>query len=87
MVPVNMSLIEIFSIIGNGPNTPGKVGGAIMVVLGIIFAALSIGSQTRVGGAFMHGKGETVPINLAGRVILLAAALVLIVVGVRGFFH
>ena len=84
---MNMATIEILATaIGNGPNAPGKVGGAIMVVLGILFTALSVGSQTRVGGAFMHGKGETLPINPAGRVVLFVVALILIIAGLRGFF-
>jgi hypothetical protein len=87
MVLVDIKFVELLSIIGRGPNTPGKVGGAVMVVLGIIFVALSVGPQTRVGGAFTHGKGETVPINPTGRVILFAAALVLMFLGLRDFFH
>jgi hypothetical protein len=68
----------------NTSDAPGKVTGAIMVVVGAVCAVLSIGSQTRVGGAFTHGKGPTVPINRAGRVILFAAGLVLIITGLQG---
>ena len=88
MITVIMALVGIFSAaIDHGSSTVGKFGGTIMVVLGIFCALLSFASGTRVGGAFTHGKGETVPINPAGRVILFLLALVLVIVGLLGFFH
>ena len=82
-----MALSKIFSLaIAHGTDTPGKVGGTIMIVLGIIFAAASIAPQTRVGAAFMHRKGETVSINPLGRIILFAVAFILIIMEVKGLF-
>jgi hypothetical protein len=83
-----MALNKIFSAaIAHGPETPGNVGGTIMIVLGLFFTAMSLGSQTRVGAAFMHGKGKTQLINPAGRVILFAVAFVLIIMGLQGLFR
>jgi hypothetical protein len=82
-----MELCGVVSvIIGRGP--AHDLGSSIaMVVFGIFFAVAGFASGTRVGAAFSHGKGPTVPINPAGRVILFALALVLLVAGLRGFFH
>jgi hypothetical protein len=74
-------------VIGNGPNAPGKVASAIMIALGIFCVVLSLASGTRVGAAFSHGRGPTVPISSAGRVLMAALALVLLIVGLRGFLR
>jgi hypothetical protein len=59
---------------GHGPSTPGRVGRAFMVVLGIFFAIVALSPGVRVRGAFSRGSGESVPVNTAGRVILLIVA-------------
>jgi hypothetical protein len=74
-------------IITHGSNGSGKVTGAIMVLLGIMFAVASFGSQTRIGAAFMHGKGQTVPIGSVGRLILFTVALVLVIAGLRNLIR
>jgi hypothetical protein len=74
----------LLAAIGRGPNTPGKVGSIIMLILGALFALLSVGSRTRVGGAFTHGKAESAPISPTGRVIGFLTALILVIAGIRG---
>jgi len=60
-------------------------GGTVkrMILLG--YAALAPG--TRLRGAFSHGKGPSVPIGSAGRLITLIAAAVILTVGVRGLLR
>jgi uncharacterized protein YacL len=83
-----MAQFAILSLaIGHGPATPGTFGSIIMIVLGILFVALALAPGTRLRGAFSHGKGSSVPIGSAGRVITLLIALVLLTVGLQGIFH
>jgi hypothetical protein len=70
--------------IGHGSSTPGKIGSIVMMLLGVLFALLSVGSKTRIGGAFTHGKAGSSPISPAGRVIGLLTALALVIAGVKG---
>jgi hypothetical protein len=78
------SLVEISSVIGNGSSTTSIFTRVIMFVLRVFIAILACTPNVRVRGAFMHGKGPSVPVGSAGRVILFLAALVLIYVSVRG---
>jgi hypothetical protein len=78
------SLVEISSVIGNGPSTPSMFARVIMFVLGVSIAILACTPNVRVRGAFMHGKGPSVPVGSAGRVILFTAGLVLLYVAMRG---
>jgi hypothetical protein len=71
----------------HGPSTPGSVASIIMMILGIFFAMAALSRETRVRGAFGRGSGESVPINKAGRIVLLVAAAVLFIVGLRGLIH
>jgi hypothetical protein len=86
-----MSVIMVFfglslMIIGRGPDHD-LISSIFMVVLGIVAALGAFSPGTRVRGAFSRGKGPSVPINRAGRVILFAVAIVLVVVGLRGLFR
>lgn len=78
------SLVQFSLVIGNGPSTPSMFGRVIMLVLGMFIAIAACSPNARLRGAFMHGKGPSVPIGSAGRVILFFIALVLIYVSVRG---
>ena len=64
-------------VIGHGPSTRGLISRVIMFALGILFAALAVAPGTRLRGAFMHGKGPSLPIGSAGRLILGLVALVM----------
>lgn len=78
------SYVQFFLVIGNGPSTPSVFSRVIMFMLGVFITILACSPNVRLRGAFMHGKGPSVPIGSAGRVILFIAALVLIYVSVRG---
>jgi hypothetical protein len=69
----------------SGPSTPGTVGSVIMILLAALVFTMAVSRGTRVGGAFMHGKGETRPINRASRVIGICISLVLLYAGLQGF--
>jgi hypothetical protein len=74
-------------VIGHGPETPGKITGVILVVLGIFFAVLSLHPGTTIGAGFSHGRGPRSPISIVGRITLFVVALVLTVTGLRGFIN
>jgi hypothetical protein len=76
--------VSLLGAIGHGPSSPGKVLSAVMIGLGIIFAALAVNAGTRLGGAFTHGKGVTAPISPIGRVIFCVIALLLAIAGIKG---
>lgn len=78
------SLVYFSAVIGNGPSTPTMVSRVIMFALGIFIAILACSPNVRIRGAFAHGKGPSVPIGSAGRVILVITGLVLLYVAVRG---
>lgn len=61
----------------HGPAHLDLFGRVIVFVLSILFGALAFGRDTRVRGAFSYGKGPSVPINKAGRVILFLVSIVL----------
>ena len=73
----------IAAVMGHGPNTPGKISSILMLALGTVFALLSFGSRTRIGGAFTHGKAASAPISAVGRLILLLTGVTLIVTAAR----
>jgi hypothetical protein len=79
----SLSLVEISSVIGNGPSTPSMLARVIMFVLRVFIAILACIPKVRVRGAFMHGKGPSVPVGPAERVILFTAGLVLLYVAMR----
>jgi len=81
-------ILNLFlSVIGHGPSRPDAVGSVIMVVLGMLLGYAALAPGTRLRGAFSHGKGPSVPIGSAGRLITLIAAAVMLTVGVRGLLH
>ena len=82
-----MVLLETLLQMGrpNGPENPGKLGGAFLLFLGVFFAIVALSPGVRVRGAFARGSGESVPINKTGRVLLLLVALTLSIVGIRAF--
>ena len=80
-------LVVTFNVIGHGPSAPGKFSDVIMLILGIMFAAGAVHPKTRLRAAFSHGKGPSVPVGSAGRVILFLLALVLSYEGARGLLQ
>lgn len=78
---------KIAAVIGRGPSTPDKLTSVIMIVLGVGRLVGALSPTTRLRGAFSHGKGPSVPIGSAGRVILFIAAVVMFTVGIQGLFH
>jgi len=64
-------------LIGNGPARLGVVGRVITLLLGVLLVVAGSSPDTRLRGAFMHGKGPSVPIGSAGRVITLLLAFVM----------
>jgi hypothetical protein len=73
--------------IGRGPATQDTFGSIVIIVLGIALSVAALAPGTRLRGAFAHGKGPSVPIGSAGRVITLLIALVLLTVGLAGLVH
>jgi hypothetical protein len=72
---------------GRGPSTPDKLTSVIAMVLGIVLLVGAFLPATRLRGAFSYGKGPSVPIGSAGRLILFIAAVVMFAVGIQGLFH
>ena len=58
----------------------------LLIGLGIFFIIVALAPKVQVRGAFSYGKGPSVPINPAGRVLLLVIAVLLIIGGASGFF-
>jgi hypothetical protein len=69
----------------SGPAIQGPVLSIFIILLAALCFTMAISRGTRVGGAFMHGKGETRPINPASRVIGILISLVLLYAGLQGF--
>jgi len=63
------------------------IGSVFMVLFGILTGIAAFRRETKLRGAFMHGKGPGVPISPTGRVILFALSLVLMVYGLRSLVH
>lgn len=70
-------------LIGSGPAIPSKPMSIFMLVMAALFAVAAFSRGTRVRGAFSYGRGESVPINIAGRVFLFLAALTIATVALR----
>jgi hypothetical protein len=68
-------------IIGHGSATLGLFGRVTMLILSALFAWFAFARDTRLGAPFSHGKGPSVPIGSAGRVITILIAIVLLVIG------
>lgn len=81
-------MIAVFQIavlaIGRGPATLNVFGRVVVLILGIVFVAGAFSPDVRLRGAFMHGKGPSVPIGSAGRVILFLVSLVMFYLAVWG---
>lgn len=58
-----------------------------MIVVGALFVVAALSKRTRLGGAFAHGKAPSVPIGSVGRLIILVAAAILLIVGVRALIR
>lgn len=52
-----------------------------MLILSALFGWFAFARDTRLGAPFSHGKGPSVPIGSAGRVITILIAIVLLVIG------
>ena len=69
-------------LIGRGPDH-SLASSIFLMVFGVLFGWAAFNPGTRVRGAFMYGKGPSVPVSRAERVILVLVALVMIIFGVR----
>lgn len=65
----------------HGPATLDLFGRIIVFALSILLGFSAFARDTKVRGAFSHGKGPGIPINKAGRVILFLAAVVFLLLG------
>ncbi len=66
-------------IIGHGPSTPTRFDGVVLLVLSIFFGFAAFAPGARLRGAFSYGKGPSVPVGSAGRLILFVVAVVIFI--------
>ena len=64
-------------LIGHGPSTLDLFGRVIFFALGVALSTAAFQRGTRIRAAFSFGKGPSVPIGSAGRLILGLVALVM----------
>lgn len=71
----------------HGPATPSTFTTIIMILIGLLSAYSAFYPGTRFGAAFSHGKGPTVPIGSAGRLILFLLAVVMLTDAITSLLH